>query len=183
MSLGPVKHKQPGVPESFTIENYHQFNKCFVHELDTVENRIKDCFFNARDNAYQDKTPHRHKIKGKIPLFSIHLDATAGIRRYSYVQSRFFYCWWYEKLASVEPAFKFLQTQLAKGINLCICGYDAHEPYENMYKVYCDESKPFGHEMVLYCLLKGVFPWKRYYEEHIEIYDPVSFLQDETEEN
>lgn len=175
MVMGPVEHGQPGVPVSLNIENYHQFNKCFDFEVNKLTNKIDQEFFDTRDHAYGDSVPHRHKVRNKIPLFSVHLDATAGIKRYAYVESRFFYCHWYEKIALQQPAFKLLKKQLESGYNLCICGYDAHDPKPDMYEVYCDASKPFGHEMVLYCLLKKTYPWRRYYDEHRKLYAPLSF--------
>ena len=63
---------------------------------------------------------------------------------------------------------------------MCICGYDAYQPDPaKLYEHYCDPSRPFGHELVLYTLLsvkdREDYPWRRYYREHSELYDPLSF--------
>lgn len=172
MTLGPVKHGQPGLPDSISIENYHQFNKCFSFE--EKDGKILPVFYEKRKQAYLDPIPHRHKYKG-VPLFSVHIDANGKERRYTYIESRFFYCIWYEKLAQQTSAFKKLKEQLTNGYNLCICGYDAYAPTKDLYSHYCDPSRPFGHELVLYSLLIGEAPWRRYYQEHKDKYEPLSF--------
>ena len=189
MQLGPVVHRQGGLPAALSIENYHQYNKHFT-EFETIEE-----FRRLRDAAYVDPTPHRHKydsarikaankdfVNGaNVPTCSIHLDATGAERRYTYVESRFFYCYWYERLASEQETFRTLRTALDQGTNLRIVGYDAYEPTEaDLYVHYCDASRPFGHEMVLYALLTCAEsrdrPWWRYYRDHRECYVPVSFF-------
>ena len=188
MQLGPVKHGQKRLPDAKSIENYHQFNKCFPIEQEDGEILLK--FYKKQRDAYNDPIPHRHKFKSSdikkmnkefvngnvnIPMFSIHKDGNGKERRYTYVESRFFYCIWYEKLALEQPHFQKLKQKLEDGYNLCICGYDAYQPTEDLYTHYCDKSRPFGHELVLYSLLIGEKPWRRYYEEHKEKYVPLSF--------
>lgn len=193
MQLGPVKHGQPGLPDSLTIENYHQFNKVFPNEQDEKGNPLP-IFYEKRNAAYIDPIPHRHKydsaalkkmnknmVNGvNTPMYCLHLDANGTERRYSYVESRFFYCHWYEVLAKTRVAFTALQTMLQNGTNLCITGYDAYQPDSTrLYEHYCDSSKPFGHELVLYTLLSIQnpydYPWNRFYREHSDLYDPLSF--------
>lgn len=52
------------------------------------------------------------------------------------------------------------------GYNLRICGYDAYDPHHyNMEDCYCDISRPFGHELVLYTMLtepEEKWPWRKY---------------------
>lgn len=192
MRLGPVAHGQSGLPDALNIENYHQFNKCFQFELEeNVAEKPKPIFYAKRLIAYTDPVPHRHKYDSKhirklnggngvnAPAFSIHKDRTGTERHYSYVQSRLFYSLWYERLAKQKPAFHKLAKDLASGINLCICGYDGYQPTEDLYVHYCDGTRPFGHELVLYALLviedPAQYPWRRYYREHSELYDPLSF--------
>jgi len=185
MRLGPVKHGQEDLPDALTIENYHQFNKVFPIEVDE-DDKVLPVFYEKQRAAYLDPVPHRHKYKreeilkmgcvnANTPKFSLHLDADGKERRYTYVDSRFFYCIWYEKLATQTEEFKYLKTMHDKGYNLCIVGYDAYPPTEDLYAHYCDPSRPFGHELVLYSLIVGEKPWRRYYEEHKEKYEPVSF--------
>ncbi len=190
MRLGPVEHRQPGLPDALSIENYHQYNKHFP-QFESLHQ-----FRELRTKAYCDPVPHRHKyasakikaankqfVNGlNVPACSVHLDAGGHERRYSYLESRFFYCYWYERLAKGEMAFAELVKKLDDGVNLRIVGYDAYEPCTrgNIYTDYCDSTRPFGHEMVLYALLackdSQEYPWWRFYREHRIKYDPVSFL-------
>jgi len=196
MRLGPVRHGQFGLGDALNIENYHQFNKCFPFEQE--DGTTLPIFYQKRDAAYADPVAHRHKYDPKqirkmsegyvtggrveatnAPMFSVHLDATGKERHYSYVQSRFFYCAWHERLAKKEPYFAKLLHDLERGTNLCLVGYDAYQPTGDLYEHYCDPGRPFGHELVLYTLLvvkdPNAYPWRRYYAEHCEIYDPLPF--------
>lgn len=196
MRLGPVEHGQPNLPRAETIENYHQFNKCFPVEMDDDGNPLPE-FYTRRAAAYADPVPHRHKFDSAVikkmnkdfvtageslvnkPMFSVHLDRNGAERRYTYVQSRYFYCKWYEKLATRTEDFAKLKQMLLDGYNLCICGYDAYAPNKDLYDHYMDSSRPFGHELVLYTLLvinnPNHFPWNRFYEANRKLYDPLSF--------
>lgn len=176
MSLGPIEHRQPGLPNSLNLENYYQGNKYF--EKETIEQYIQ-----KRQEMYLDPVPHRHKYPPRDPgravkdvkaLFSIHVDLTGMARGYSYLESRYFYCHFYEKLAKNTEAFLDLKYYHYNGIDLCIVGYDAYPVSDNLYNCYLDTSKPFGHELVLYCLLMigdpAHYPWNIFYTQHKEIY-------------
>lgn len=196
MRLGPVEHAQPNLPRAETIENYHQFNKCFPIEMDEAGNPVPE-FYVRRAEAYADPIPHRHKFDSAAikkmnkdfvtageslvnkPMFSVHVDRNGHERRYTYVESRFFYCKWYEKLAMETDDFAKLKQMLRDGYSMCICGYDAYAPDKDLYEHYIDPARPFGHELVLYTLLAiddvRQFPWNRFYEANRQIYDPLSF--------
>lgn len=173
MRLGPIKHGQLNAPDAFNLENYFQSNKCF--EFEQKDGKPLKAFYEKRNAAYLDQVPHRHKYtKGMNPLFSIHSE-----RVYNYIESRFFYCFWYTKLVKETADFRILKSKIENGYNLCICGYDAFQPTKDLYEHYCDVSKPFGHELVLYSLLTiedvSEYPWTKYYESHKSVYDPLSF--------
>lgn len=52
---------------------------------------------------------------------------------------------------------------LNEGFNLNIVGYDAYQPTKTLEEHYLDDSKPFGHELVLYTLLSTTeYPWVKY---------------------
>lgn len=198
MRLGPVEN---GLAKN--IENYHQFAKVFPQEMST---ELCDCgrpfthykalpsFYEARMKAYQDDIPHRHKFDAKdikkqnkdyvkgnvvnIPMYSVQF--TPEERHFSYVESRWFYCHQMEVLATPTKAFQELLELYHKGHSLDIHGYDAYEPMgtdpESLYKHYCDESRPFGHEMVILTLLvlkPEDYPWTRYRKEHQDVYETV----------
>lgn len=169
MSLGPVKHKQEGLPDALNIENYFQSNKKFPCES------MKK-FRKKRLEMYEDPIPHRHKYDrklGNIPEYSIFI-INGEERQYTYIQSRYFYCHFYERLAKKTDDYKKLRKYLyEKKYGLNIVGYDAYPITKDLYSHYKDSSKPFGHELVLYCLLtleKEEYPWRIYYNKHKKLY-------------
>jgi hypothetical protein len=180
-SLGPVKHKMPNLPTAQNIENYHQFAKVFKFELDNDEKILE-----IRRKGYESKVPKRHKYPadvlkkyGKninIPAYSSYYDKDGNEHQYNYLECRYFYCYWYEKLAKKTDDFKILTDKIKNGYNLQIIGYDGYKPTNNMYQCYLDTNRPFGHEMVLYCLLtmdKQEYPWRVFYKENKKIYKNV----------
>ncbi len=191
MSLGPIEHGYPGIPFACNLENFHQGAKVFPGEVD-VDNKLTLDALAMRRKMYEDTTPYRHKFdvpyytgnkpEGKnpnIPLFAIHYTKEGEEVRYNYLESRYFYCHWYEKLVKREPDFAFLNKLLDEGFNLLIIGYDGYEVndgsiVEVLWNHYNDTSRPFGHELVLYTLLvldnPDDYPWNRYYRENSEIY-------------
>lgn len=188
MRLGPVKHGQPSVPDALTIENYHQFNKVFEREVtrdkeDLATAIVKSSFFTARDAAYRDPVPHRHKFPNEkgvggnknVPLFSLHVAPDGTPRRYTYLESRFFYCHQYELLAKQQKDFHDLSAMLKYGYNLQIVGYDGYPVTKPIMEHYLDTERPFGHEMVLYCLLSipkpADYPWNIFHAQHRALYE------------
>lgn len=170
--LGPVKHGQPNLPIALNIENYHQSGKVFQEEVDN-EGNPAELFYKNRLSFYQDKVPHRHKYKGtgtnkNIPLYFIWVDKEGKEHKLSYVESRQFYCTFYERLASQQKDFEKLLKYHKSGRNLQICGYDGF-PIGNqtIEEAYLDSSVPFGHERVLYTMLllhdtPEEFPWRKH---------------------
>lgn len=188
MRLGPVDHSQPGLPPAKNIENFHQFNKVFWSELDhsVKDSKVLPVWYDRRLGGYQDVVPHRHKLgstktdhiknagnteqlqqNANICEFSIYVNPINGEeRRFSYVESRVFYCTFYEHLAKQTAEFQKLITEYLSGASLCIMGYDARTvtakvdeiTEDTLMKWYLDDSEPFGHEMVLFAML---FCWPR----------------------
>jgi hypothetical protein len=110
MSLGPVDHGQPNLPMAKNIENFHQSSKCYQEEVDK-DGSPTSLYYENRLKYYLDKEPHRHKYIGKdkknknIPLYFIWLDKNMKEHRLSYVESRQFYCAFYERLASKQSLY------------------------------------------------------------------------------
>jgi hypothetical protein len=187
-SLGPIHHGMSGLPVALNLENYHQAAKVFPHEVDACGN-LTDAALELRKQLYADPEPHRHKFppqvirrlmqgdNANIPLCSVYYDRQGGEHRYSYLECRYFYCHWYEKLVPAKAEFQELQRRLSDGYNLQIVGYDGYPVTQDLYEHYTDTTKPFGHELVLYTLLvvedPKDYPWNRYYREHPDIYDGV----------
>lgn len=184
MRLGPVIHGQPLVTVALSIENYHQFSKVFERDVrrtgDTVE--LLPAFFDARNAGFADPVPHRHKYPDErgqdgnrnVPLFSYHVKPNGVGQRYSYLESRYFYCNQYELLAKQTQDFRTLKQQLDAGYNLQIVGYDGYAVTATPWEHYNDTSRPFGHELVLYCLLAiedpDEYPWRRFFQENKALY-------------
>jgi hypothetical protein len=187
MRLGPVEHRQPGLPVCYNIENYHQYNKVYPNEIDD--------FKQIQLKGYLDKTPHRHKYDAKTmkdlrkqinnvnknaPLYSIHQTLDGQDQKFTYVESRYFYCCAYEKLAKETEDYKKLKQYIDNGINLNICGYDAYPITKDLLEHYEDPVKAFGHELVLYCLLtihhSSDYPWHLYRLKYPEIYNNIAHV-------
>lgn len=171
-SMGPVLHGQPGLPVAMNLENFHQGNKVFPSEYKVSTDTIRDDFFRTQQAMYEDKAPHRHKeaaksVSGKnknLPLFSLWMSPDGTTHRVSYVRSRQFYCHFYEQFALADKNFRQLQTWLTEGYNLELVGFDAFVPDKDLSVHYLDDSRPFGHELVLYSMLMGQRPWALYKE-------------------
>jgi hypothetical protein len=161
MSLGPVNHGQEGLPECLILENFHQGSKRFRQETITQfeENRIK---------YFKDTEPHRHKFKGdeknpNIPLYFSWKDQRLG-----YVESRQFYCNFYERLVKDRSEYKILRDSYTQGYKLRICGPDAYPLIpEDIEKEYLNPDYPFGHERVLYTMIllhdtPEQYPWRKH---------------------
>jgi hypothetical protein len=161
MKLGPVNHKQPGLPPAQNIENLFQGSKVYPQEMEGDE--PSPLFYENRLKFYEDEEPHRHKFPGNIPSFFLWVSPTGEELRLTYIESRQVYCQFYEKLASEKEDFRKLVQMKEEGMNLMICGYDARPlQVEDVEKEYLDPNQPFGHEKVLFCMLIGVQPWKKF---------------------
>lgn len=175
--MGPVNHGMPNMPVALTIENYHQFAKVFPEEADMFGNVLENTLKQRRE-AYSNPIGIRHKPAAKggkvVPLYSSYYDKEGKEHRFKYVESRWFYCKEYERIAKDSPKFLELRNKIQDGYNLNICGYDGYNVTKPLYDHYLDPSKPFGHEMVLYSMLTvddpKNYPWNQYQEKNIHLY-------------
>jgi hypothetical protein len=180
MSLGPVEHGQPDLPPASCVENFHQGSKCFREEVDRHGAPL-ELFYENRLRFYEDDVPHRHKYKGmgankNVPLYFVWVGEDGAEHRLGYVESRQFYCTFYERLARETEDYARLERLLDEGYDLQLCGYDAHDvsvlpgddPLVAAERAYLDATKPFGHERVLYAMLtcprgrEAELPWRRH---------------------
>lgn len=173
-SMGPVNHGQPDLPPAKSLENFHQGSKCFREETDPLDDtQITPLFFENQRRFFEDPQPHRHKYHGQdkkrknIPLFFVWKEQDGTYHRLTYVDSRQFYCNFYERFALPSKDFKYLQQKLRTGYNLQIVGFDGH-PMDGrtLEEWYLDPAQPFGHELCLYTLLTvddpKDYPWRKY---------------------
>lgn len=170
-SLSPMRLIVLGV--SHSLENYYQGSKKFPHE--SWEEYLVN-----RERMFQDPTPHRHKFqRGMRPECTYFPNKDNVLQAYNYLDSRYYYCMWYEFLVQSNSDFLQLRTYLSQGMNLMLCGYDACSALrpDNADEIYHDTSTPFGHESVLFCLLtlssRDKYPWRRYCEAHPELQYPM----------
>lgn len=189
MSLGPVNHVMKRFPPADNLENYYQGAKVYPGETNK-EGEITEESISSRNKIYVDRLPYRHKYdspyyigqKGvDVPLFSAYYTNKDEEKRLNYLESRYMYCHYYEKLVESEEDFLTLKDLIEGGFNLLIIGYDGRpvemkegeELKDTLWRYYNDTTKPFGHELVLYTLLtinKDDYPWNRYRREHGELY-------------
>ena len=183
MSLGPVKHPQPGLPIAAHIEGLHQGNKVFPqHEKGGKPTKE---WLDIQREMYEGP-PRRHHPGAKsatgsknIPLYSRWVLPNGKEKRLSYVESRQVYCTYYERLAKKTKEFRKLMALVNEGTNIQIHGYDGYdlemtqeeqgegeeEVKKKFEKFYLDEKRPFGHELVLAALLlldEEDYPWTKY---------------------
>lgn len=181
-SLGPVKHGQPCLPDALNLENFHQGSKCFESELDKNGRPLKK-FYVTQIEMFKDPVPHRHKevakdIKGNrnICSFWVWRLKNGEEKHLSYVDSRQFYCNFYERLVKKEAEYKKLVKMMDDGINIQIIGYDAYDVdavpgktfAQKLDRCYKDGTRPFGHELVLFSMLvlnPEDYPWRKYKTE------------------
>ena len=160
MQAGPVIHNKK---KCLNLENFHQGNKVFDIEVDENK-KVLPIYFERRINIYNKIEAYRYKFKafketlqnkGNVCLYSM---VPGDNTKYSYLQSRKFYCKYYQELVGGNKQFKQLKDIIDEGTNICIYGYDARI-IDNIITIkqinewYKDTRQPFGHEMVLYCLL------------------------------
>jgi len=171
MKIGPINHGQPGLPPARNLENFHQGNKVYSGEVDEA-GAPSQVFRDAQRRMYEDAVPHRHKrVAGDSNrlLYSVWRTRDGAEHRITYIESRQFYCTFYEGAllggnAPAAEAFARLTEMVRKGYNLCICGYDAFQPSTALDTHYLDPTRPFGHELVLYSMLTltaDYYPWRR----------------------
>lgn len=172
MRMGPVYHGQPGLPPAKNLENLHQSNKVFPSQT-YMFNREQPLphWFETRVALYNDPEPHRHVeaalgLQGQaknVPLYSVWRNSDGVDEHYTYLQSRQFYCHFYEQFATESHEFLQLKQWIKDGVSLQIVGYDAREVDRPLIEMYRDTSAPFGHELVLYTLLTvddaNEYPW------------------------
>jgi len=191
MVLGPVEHGQPGLPPAQLLESYWQANKAFFSEVGKDGNPLP-VWYERRKELYASTTPRRHKLGASkaehlknsgigagnpnAALYSIFVDKDGTERRYSYVDSRRFYCHFYEATAGATAAFAELSRLREAGTNLqifdpdgCPMASDLPQPELEAFvlREYENAARPFGHGKVLFTMLalpSKQRPWARFFQ-------------------
>jgi hypothetical protein len=146
------------------FENYWQFSK--IYDLDLIDpkadiklSNLKASFFQRRAAGFKDLQGHRRALPKKAGrIVASYLDGHI----WDYLQSRYYYCVTYETLVRNIPEYTELERLTANGSSVQILGYDGRDipiTVESMQKGYHNPEFPFGHELVICCMLKEIRPW------------------------
>ena len=168
MNLGPVVTRF-GKELSKNLENFHQGSKCYDKEIDKATGEPSALFFKNQAEFFNDSIGHRHKFTSKEkPKYFVWQDENRKIHKLNYIQSRQFYCNFYERLACENKDFKKLKELVENGTNIQICGYDgrAINKDTSIEAEYLSRDKPFGHELVLYHMLTTLEPSAYVWRKH-----------------
>lgn len=190
MILGPISCRDIGIGESEcdvalpnlvkNIENLWQYSKVWQGDEDLKTKLPGKRFFVRRAAGWAKEKADRYplkdptKVKSKSnPAFksttstvnkSIPLYSWWKGEKLSYLEARRkIYCPIYEKLARTSPVFQALLSRVENGENILILGYDGYDRGNKSWKeCFEDTSRPFGHELVLACMLENQhpFPWE-----------------------
>jgi hypothetical protein len=172
MSLGPVEGVGK-LEKALNLENWWQGQKLYTEEIDDDGNVLK-CFYDRRKKMFSDEVPHRRKegMKSDVMCF-LWTDKDGREIRFKYVESRQFYCTIFERLSEKNTDLEDLRRLLTKGVNLNIVGYDGFDfnqavgktDADKLMSCYLDPKRPFGHELVIVCLLilkPAEYPWRKH---------------------
>ena len=165
--LGPVNSGQEGLPNALNLQNFWEFSK--IYEGQTMEE-----FRELQKEKFLDPIPRKHNRKGVVPkgwMFSVEEPYSYNQyflddMTYSEVESRQFFCTFYEMVVKNTEEWKELSKAVKEGLNINIVGRDCVDSvnlkYLELERLYLDPSKPFGYELVLVCILTlKQMPWVR----------------------
>lgn len=164
--MGPIKHGQPDLPDAWCLDNFYEGSKCYPDEVD--ENGDPTALFYAnRLDFYSDpKAKKKEHAYPSHPLYFVWVGKGGEEYRLNYVQSRQFYCTFYERMVKNDYMFKRLVEILDSGTNIIIRGYNGRSIRGcDIEKEYLDPNLPFTHEFVLFSMLvlrhtPYLYPWR-----------------------
>lgn len=161
------------------FENLWQDSKVYAEDID-IHGNIMESWFETRRNGCLDfkakRKGHRKitKTSSKLPIFSYW-----NGYKLNYLEARaVIYCPIYEKLVTLTSVFQEFKRAYENGAKLHIIGYDGYDYVKNgqtLRDCFYDTSKPFGHELVLACLLQNYRPWTEH-EAYITHKDSIDAL-------
>lgn len=145
------------------VENVWQASKVWTGEENAIDKIPIKEFFTRRSAVWTDPKAHRHIKKGKGPNKNVPLYSLWGTQKLSYVEARKkIYCPIYSDLVKKTEAYKELERRVSQGENLLLIEYDGYDEVQekkSLSECLNDASRPFGHGLVLKCLLTGEEPW------------------------
>lgn len=144
------------------FENYWQSSK--INEVDLIRNEwgqtyVGRSFLERRGRIMLDPKPHRRALPRGYTGYSYF----AG-NFYTYSEARqLWYCRLYAQFIVQQPKFQQLWNLHQAGQNIQIIGFDGRDvpiTEESMQREMARVELPFGHELVICCLLTGLRPWE-----------------------
>lgn len=158
--LGWYLSDKPGYQVALcqVFENWWQGSKIYDIDVD-YQGNVRKSFLERRAKMMADFKGHRRGVpKGK----GTPIAALFNARIVDYYNSRPYYCYCYEFLVTKQPDFYKIVEMYNQGMYLHIIGYDGYDiPMTKSWLLfaYQDTSRPFGHELVLCCILINFRPW------------------------
>jgi hypothetical protein len=143
----------------WNIENYWQGSKIF--QLDIVNGVLQRSFFERRAAMFAKRKGERRALPktSGVPISSYYGQIM------DYIESRLrIYCPLYARLVQTTSIFNDISIKVGSGTNMLILDYDSRNigviTEEGMLRELLREDVPFGHGMVLACVLLGMAPWE-----------------------
>lgn len=147
------------VIQCMNFENIWQGSK--IYDIDVDANGVMGAsFYERRARMAADVKPHRRALPKSAGVTCVGAYWNGEVL--AYIPSRAQYCSKYAHLVRVTDEYRQLEVMLQNGTNLHIIGYDGFDvpvTAEDMRAAYLNPDRPFGHELVLCCMLKGLSPW------------------------
>jgi Rho termination factor, N-terminal domain. len=173
MFCGPVEHEEEDydgelLPPASCVENFWQF--CKVWDCDVnKKGELKKSYFERKREGFLCKKGIRHALGKDRKKYKI-LYSYCGGKFYTYLEARkAIYCPLYENLVTQKKEFRQLKEMHEEGYNILLLDYDGYEiTLETIQQCFEDESRPFGHAHVLFCILNDIRPWVHQEEEEEE---------------
>ncbi len=165
MLLGPIEYQFHEIGDekethlfATNLENLWQFSKVWPGEEDAKTKLPSRIFFTRRQQGWLDKKAHR-RVKPGAPLYSYFKG-----EKLNYLEARRkIYCPLYASLVEKTPASQKLYKMVhEQGQNIQTLGYDGYAfSGKTLRECFLDTSRPFGHELVLVCLLLNDRVWEQ----------------------
>lgn len=177
-----MRHGVPLPPQALVFENFWQYSKVWSRDVRDPgnEHEIPSAdYFQRRAAGWALAKGDRHARADPTNPKSTQCRKLCDLQgagqqvtvytywfgeHLSYIEARRrIYAPVYETLVRRTEAWRELQARVAAGENVLLVGYDGYERGERSWdECFNDVTRPFGHEMVLGCMLDNQrpFPWE-----------------------
>lgn len=196
--IGPIYHEDPKTYPAKKLGNFKSGCDVYAFENDEETQLPKAIWWQRREALFDDYTPRKSKFRNEelalismtnigAPLYSYHWnmfepdESKRKFEKFSIVESRQFFCHFYEKIVQFYSSFIYLKNQMFNGYDICICGmgaYPTSATVEAIHAAYRNPCKEFGHEMTLFTMLvlwdrPFLYPWRVYRNAREKDYEKI----------